>query len=368
MRDIAEELAIWQAQGVRCAIATVIQTWKSAPRQPGASMAVSETGEVIGSVSGGCVEGAVYELAQQVIETGIPVQQTYGVSDDDAFAVGLTCGGILDVFIQPVDSEHFAALPLALDAIANRRSVAVASVVSDAPELHGALVIDAHEVHGSLADPAVETEIVRIAREMLGRSETGVFQVPAAGQPDEQVSVYVESLAAPPLMLVFGAIDFAGAVARIGKFLGYHVVICDARAIFATPERFPEADEVVVRWPHQYLAEIDTDDRTVVCVLTHDPKFDVPVLELALDRPAAYIGAMGSKRTHEDRLVRLRAAGVTDEQLSRLSSPIGLALGARTPEETAVAIAAEFIMITRGGTSERLVKRMDGDGQPAVQR
>ena len=162
--------------------------------------------------------------------------------------------------------------------------------------------------------------------------------------------MFVHSFAPPPRMLVFGAIDFAAAVARAGKFLGYRVTVCDARGIFATPARFPEADEVVVEWPHRFLARTPVDARTVICVLTHDPKFDVPVLEVALRTPAGYIGAMGSRRTHEDRLARLREAGLAEEELARLRSPIGLDLGARTPEETAVSVAAELIQLRWGGS------------------
>jgi xanthine dehydrogenase accessory factor len=159
----------------------------------------------------------------------------------------------------------------------------------------------------------------------------------------EDVSVFVQSFVPPPRMIVFGAIDFARAVARIGRFLGYHVTVCDARAVFATTKRFPEADEVVCEWPHRYLARTEVDERTVICVLTHDPKFDVPVLELALRTPACYVGAMGSRRTHDDRLARLRESGLSEVELERLASPIGLDIGARTPEETAVAIAGEIV-------------------------
>lgn len=158
-------------------------------------------------------------------------------------------------------------------------------------------------------------------------------------------------------MLVFGAIDYAAAVARIGAFLGYRVTVCDARPVFATPERFPAGVEVVVDWPHHYLSGTTTDARTVICVLTHDPKFDVPLLEEALRRPAAYIGAMGSRRTHDDRLERLRAAGVPEHELSRLRSPVGLDLGARTPEEVAVSVAAEIIALRWGGSGLPLTAR-----------
>jgi xanthine dehydrogenase accessory factor len=190
---------------------------------------------------------------------------------------------------------------------------------------------------------------------MLDHGTTGVLRLGPEGERRlDDLQVFVQSFAPPPRMLVFGAIDFAAAVARVGKFLGYHVTVCDARAVFATPKRFPEADEVVVEWPHKYLARVAVDHRTVICVLTHDPKFDVPLLEVALRTDAAYVGAMGSRRTHDDRLERLREAGLSDEELARLSSPIGLDIGARTPEETAVSIAAEIVAGRWGGSGSRL--------------
>ncbi len=355
MRDITEGLAGWQADGTRFAIATVVQTWNSAPRQPGAAMAVAENGEVIGSVSGGCVEGAVYELATEALSSGQSVLQTYGVSDDDAFEVGLTCGGIVDIFVQPADAEHFAELPAVLDAIRTSEPVAVASVIAGADVLGQRLVVSPTKTEGTLGNEGLDIGVVEQVRGMLAHGRTGVLHVGAHGeQRKEQLTIFVQSFAPPPRMLVFGAIDFAAAVARIGKFLGYHVTVCDARALFATRKRFPDVDELVVKWPHQFLDETEVDERTVICVLTHDPKFDVPVLERALVTPAAYIGAMGSRRTHDDRLARLREAGVSEEAIARLSSPIGLDLGARTPEETAVAIAAEIIALTWGGSGERL--------------
>jgi xanthine dehydrogenase accessory factor len=191
-----------------------------------------------------------------------------------------------------------------------------------------------------------------------GRTETLTYG-PDAERMGEGMRVFVASYAPRARMLVFGAIDFAAAVARVGTFLGYRVTVCDARPVFATHSRFPDADEVVVDWPHRYLqAQADAgelDERTVVAVLTHDPKFDVPVLEVALRLPVAYVGAMGSRRTHDDRLERLREAGMTDEELERLRSPIGLDLGARTPEETAISIAAEMIQMRWGGKGSSLV-------------
>jgi len=214
-------------------------------------------------------------------------------------------------------------------------------------------------VAGSLGDAGLDRAAEQVAAGMLSSGATGTVHL---GEHGEQrladVEVFVQTYLTPPRMIVFGAIDFAAAVARIGAFLGYHVTVCDARPVFATSKRFPGADEVVVDWPHRYLKqEIEAgrvDGRTVVCVLTHDPKFDVPVLEVALEHPLAYVGAMGSRRTHEDRLTRLREAGVTEKALERLASPIGLDLGARTPEETAVSVAAEIIAGRWGGGGARL--------------
>jgi xanthine dehydrogenase accessory factor len=194
---------------------------------------------------------------------------------------------------------------------------------------------------------------------MLATGRTGPLHYGYDGQRrGDELTLFVSSFAPPPRMIVFGAIDFAAAVARIGAFLGYRVTVCDARPVFATARRFPDAHEVVVEWPHRYLkaqAEAGAvDERTVVCVLTHDPKFDGPLLEVALRLPLAYVGAMGSRRTHEDRLARLREAGLSDVELDRLASPVGLDLGARTPEETAVSIAAEIIAGRWGGSGERL--------------
>ncbi len=357
MRDIVDGIALWRAEGVRFAVATVVQTWKSAPRQPGAAMAVSENGDVLGSVSGGCVEGAVYEAARAVLESGEARIEHYGVSDGDAIEVGLTCGGLIDIFVESADVKCYPELPDVLGAIEAGKPVAVASVISGAPELGGHLVVAPDGASGGLGSVGLDVAVTEQAQGMLRHGSTGVIRLGRNGeQRMEDVSVFVQSFAPPPRMLVFGAIDFAVAVARIGKFLGYHVTVCDARPVFATAKRFPDADELVVKWPHKFLAEIDVDEQTVICVLTHDPKFDVPLLERALQTPAGYIGAMGSRRTHEDRLQRLRELGVSDESLKRLSSPIGLDLGARTPEETAVAIAAEIIAKQWGGSGRRLTE------------
>src|SRR5215470_2674756 len=365
MREVLPDLLGWWREGRPVGVATVVATWRSAPRPAGASMLVGPDGQAVGSVSGGCVEGAVYELAQEVVASGEPVLQRYGISDDDAFAVGLTCGGILDVFVERVDPAAFPELA-ELDAdVEAGRPVAVCTVIEhpDQAWLGRRLIVrpgDGAPAAGTLGSLRADAAVTDDARGLLaaGRSETLTYG-PDGERRGEGMRVFVSSFAPKPRMLVFGAIDFAAAVARVGSFLGYKVTVCDAREVFATHSRFPDADEVVVEWPHRYLAaEAEAgriDGRTVLAVLTHDPKFDVPLLEVALRLPeTAYIGAMGSRRTHEDRLLRLRDAGMSEAELARLSSPIGLDLGARTPEESAVSIAAEIIALRWGGAGERL--------------
>jgi xanthine dehydrogenase accessory factor len=354
MRDVLSQIVRWWADGERFGLATVVDTFKSAPRPPGAAMAVLGD-EAVGSVSGGCVEGAVYELARDVLASGTPVLQRYGVSDDDAFSVGLTCGGVLDVLVEPVSRESFPELGEIASSIDGHEPVAVATVLSGPGRIGARRVVWPDRTSGSLGVPRLDEAVDDDARGMLAQGLTATRRYGPQGERRlDDLAVFVQSFAPPPRMLVFGAIDFAAAVARIGKFLGYHVVVCDARPVFATRKRFPEADEVVVKWPHDYLTSIAVDERTVICVLTHDPRFDVPLLEVALRTPAGYVGAMGSRRTHEDRLARLREVGVPEGELKRLRSPIGLDLGARTPEETAVSIAAELIQLRWGGSGRPL--------------
>ncbi|GAA3348248.1 XdhC family protein [Amorphoplanes nipponensis] len=359
MRDVLEPILDWYESGGTFGLATVVNTFRSAPRQPGAAMAVSGQDEVVGSVSGGCVEGAVFEVAKQAIETGEPFFEKYGFSDDDAFAVGLTCGGILHVYVEPVNQSTFPELRAIADSVHRHEPVAVATVVSGVRGAGARRVIWDDRTSGSLGSAGLDHAIDDDARGMLAQGLTGQRHYGADGQRRmEEVSVFVQAFAPPPRMLVFGAIDFAAAVARVGKFLGYHVTVCDARGVFATAKRFPDADEVVVQWPHKFLAEATVDPRTAICVLTHDPKFDVPLLQVALGTSAGYIGAMGSRRTHDDRTAKLREVGVTDEQLARLHSPIGLDVRARTPEETAVSIAAELIKTRWGGSGQPLTETL----------
>ncbi len=356
MREVLDELVEQWREGKSTALGTVVSTYRSAPRPAGASMLVTSDERAVGSVSGGCVEGAVFELGQQVLADNTPVLQRYGVSDDDAFAVGLTCGGIIDVFVEKVDPVSFPELDDVAASVTKKEPVAVATVVAhpDAERLGLRMVVWMDRHTGTVGSTQADEAVLEDVRGALAAGRTATLHYGPDGQRrGEGMDVFVNAMQPPPRMLVFGAIDFAAAMARIGVFLGYHVTVCDARPGFATKSRFPDAHEVVVNWPHRYLkAEAEAqriDPRTVVTVLTHDPKFDVPVIVEALKLDLAYLGAMGSRRTHNDRTRRLREAGVTDEQLAKIASPIGLDLGARTPEETAVSIAGEIISLRWGG-------------------
>jgi xanthine dehydrogenase accessory factor len=291
-----------------------------------------------------------------VLESGeSPQRAWFGYSDDDAFAVGLTCGGELEVLVQRVDPADQPHLITALEQVLAGLPAAVAQVV-DGPQrflgrtlsvFGGGSAYDG-TLGGRREDQAAATQVRALLR--AGRTD----RVEVGGDADtcpEKLTLLVHTHAAPPRMLIFGAVDFAAALSQAGRLLGYHVTVCDARPVFATHARFPYADEVVVDWPHRYLEATDVDARTAICVLTHDAKFDIPLLRLALGLPVGYVGAMGSRRTHEHRLDRLREAGVSDEHFARLHSPIGLDLGARTPEETAISITAEIIAHANNGTA-----------------
>lgn len=359
MLNIADTLHLWLRKARPFALATVVEVSGSTPLPPGTSLAVAADGEAVGSISGGCVEGAVYELCQQVLQSDGPAVLTrFGYSDDDAFAVGLTCGGELEVLVQVIDQADRRHLALALQQAVHGRPVAVAHVVDGPRELIGRTmsVYGSGDAHGgSLGRAREEQAVVRQTRALLRAGRTGRVEVGGdEATCPERLSLLVHTHVTPPRMLIFGAVDFAAALSQAGSFLGYRVTVVDARPVFATAARFPHADEVVTDWPHRYLATADVDARTAVCVLTHDAKFDIPLLRLALGLPVGYVGAMGSRRTHDRRLDLLREAGVPEEHLARLRSPIGLDLGASTPEETAISIVAEIVADANESSGLRL--------------
>lgn len=330
MRDVLPELERWAAEGLAAVTATVVRTERSAPRAPGAVLGVSERGDVVGSVTGGCVEPAVYEEAREVLGGAPPRLVTYGIADDEAFEVGLPCGGTVHIFVDSLDPGLLPALSAALAA---ERPVALVVPVAGPEAGHKRLVF--------ADEPRADGRLEGAARAALARGESTL--VTADG-----TDAFVHSFAPRPRLYVFGAVDHASAIARLGRFLGYRVTVCDARAKFVTPERFPEADELVVEWPDRFLADAPVDERTAICVLTHEERFDVPLLEVALGTPAAYIGAMGARRTNERRAGRLREAGVSEAAIARIHAPIGLDIGSQTPEEVAVSVGAEIVAVMRG--------------------
>ncbi|MFF0714052.1 XdhC family protein [Streptomyces bauhiniae] len=361
MLNIADTLHRWCREQRPFALATVTGVTGSAPLPAGTSVAVDEEGTAVGSISGGCVEGAVYELCQQVLRHRMPAQRArFGYSDEDAFAVGLTCGGELDVLIQRIDPATRPHLATALTEAIHGRATAVAQVVDGPAHLLGGLL--ALHGDGSLSGTDLDTDIssavTRYAQALLRAGRAGRAALGGAADTcPEYLTVLVHVASIRPRMLIFGAVDFAAALSQTGRLLGYQVTVCDARPVFATPTRFPHADEVVTDWPHRYLARTAVDARTAICVLTHEAKFDIPLLRQALALPVGYVGAMGSRRTHDERLRLLREARVPAEQLAALHSPIGLDLGAHTPEETAVSITAEIIAHTNGASGLPLSRR-----------
>ncbi|MBY4212504.1 XdhC family protein [Rhodococcus fascians] len=346
------------------AVATVVETFSSSPRLPGAMMAVDEHGAVTGSISGGCVEASVYASLIEVRDgPEILARERYGVSGEDAFAVGLTCGGTIDIVLQKFSRRTHPHYRSMIDAVENDRPAAHITIIEHSnPEMIGRTVVVGEDWYksGPLLTNSVPN-LVQRARDLMGVGEPGTVTL---SSDTESWSAFVAPQSPRPLMLIFGAVDFARALAVQGSQLGYKVVVCDARATFATHQRFPAADEVVVDWPHRYVETLHRlgrlDCRTVVCVLTHDPKFDDELLDTVLRIPTlAYVGALGSRRTHQLRLQSLRDRGLGQQELERLRSPIGLDLGARTPDETAVSIAAE-ILANRYSRSARALSDTDG--------
>lgn len=343
-------LAQWHAAGRRGALATLVGIERSAPRDPGASMAICEDGELRGSISGGCVEAALVDEARHVFAGGGARRRFYGVSDSQAQAVGLSCGGTLQIFIDEPNPKFVEQVYAALQA--DRRLLATALRVDELQPARLAIFADGS--CGSLGNRDLDDAICTELRAGGAAQENSLRQYGDEGEPHGDVEVFIERLTPRPRMYVFGAIDFAGAMLSVARLLGYEAVLCDARSAFATADRFPQADRIAVAWPDDFLRGEAIDANSAIVAMTHDEKFDIPLIRAALETPAGYIGIMGSRRTNERRFAQLREAGISEEQLARLNAPIGLNLGARTPEETAIAIAAEIIALRHGRDGGRL--------------
>lgn len=385
MKEILADLDRFLEAGERVALARVVGVEGSGPRDPGAAMAVSESGEVAGSVSGGCVESAVVTAATSALQSGQPVLERFGYSDSDAFAVGLSCGGAVSVFVSPGLPSCYEQLEASLRAgetavvvtVVSVRERPVAEGAEDAPAARcfdapgglaavvagaSALVLGDGRFVGTLGADGLDGVVRRDATGMLSSGSSGLASYVALDcAPSAEVEVFFHAFAEPPRMVVVGAVDFAAALCRQAKLLGYHVSICDARAVFATRERFPMADEVVPDRPERHLAGIapPLGRRDAVCILTHEARFDVPAILAALETDAGYLGALGSRRTTADRRRRLLEAGADEDELERLHAPVGLDIGARTPEETALAICAEIVAAQNDRRAGRL---SDGAG------
>jgi xanthine dehydrogenase accessory factor len=364
IKSLSRQAFDWLSDGHRVAAATLIDTDGSAPLDPGATMLVTNSGRIEGSVTGGCVEGALFEEAQEVLGGAVPRLRTYGISDSSAADVGLMCGGTVHIFVHEIRPSFREPLGAVADSISGGSEAAIATLL-DGPRAGHQIAVAGGRRHGSfeLGEP-FDRAVERDALGCLAHGTSTLRRYGSGGEiMGDEIGVFIQAFSTAPVLLIFGAIDFAAAIARVAKTVGYKVTICDARRPFAEAERFQVADEVVVDWPDRYLAGRQFGPRDVILVFTHDPKFDEPALLSALATDAGYIGALGSRQTQADRVERLSGAGISDGQLARISAPCGLDIGARTPEETAVSILAEVIASASGQAGGPLSEK-DGKIHP----
>jgi xanthine dehydrogenase accessory factor len=340
VKDVLDDITRWSEQGDRVALATVIGFKRSAPRPPGSKMAINERGEVSGAVSGGCVEGAVVAIADDVLRGGEPQLLHFGIADDEAWDVGLPCGGEIDVWVQAYQRGRFAEITRA-----GGRAAEVTLLSGARPGAKLLLEPDGARL-GSLGAPELDDEAARVAGELLW-----------AEYSERRGELFFDVVAPPPRLILFGAVDVAVALSRLARDAGWRAYVVDPRARFATPARFPAAEDVIAAWPEEAFARLGgIDPATSIAVLTHDPKLDDAALEIALRSPARFVGAMGSRRAQEARRERLTALGIADEEIARLSAPLGLDLGAASSEETALSILAEVVAARHGRSGGRLAE------------
>ena len=344
MRDILPDLDNWHADyNQSIALATVIQTWGSSPRRAGAKMALTPDGKITGSVSGGCVEGAVFESGVEVLKSNRPQLLHFGVADETAWEVGLACGGSIDIFVKPLDMEFFKALRSML---AEEQTAVIVTVVRGPNEMLGREVLmrDDGNVTGTISNE-LDERVLNLAREALSR---GISQ---RVMLSDSIEVFLEVILPPPTLIAVGGVHITIALMALAKTLGYRTVVVDPRSAFGSEARFPHVDQLIQLWPQEAFQQIPLTRSTAVAMLTHDPKLDDPALKIALPSPAFYVGALGSKTTQAKRRQRLLENGVTEAQLNRLHGPIGLEIGAGTPEEIAMSIMAEIVS-ARNNTEE----------------
>jgi xanthine dehydrogenase accessory factor len=351
MRGVLETIAAWSEHGDAIATATVVSTKRSAPQPPGTKMAINDRGDVVGAVSGGCVEGAVVEVAESILRGSDPALLHYGIADSDAWDVGLPCGGEISIWVQRYDrdglDERFAA-----HAQGGARA-ALVTALENCPEPGAKLLLDeSGGAQGSLGAAELDAAAIELATEAMWSERRELETVAGA-------TLFVDTVAPPPRLIVVGAVDFAAQLSEVAALADWRPFVVDPRGRFATTERFPAAERVIVSWPQEAFEELGPIDRaTAIAVLTHDPKLDDAALIAALASDAGYIGAMGSRRAQAHRRERLLAAGVEPAALDRIAAPIGLDLGALTAAETALSIMSEIIAVRRGHSGGRLAEAL----------
>jgi xanthine dehydrogenase accessory factor len=335
MWDILTDLQCWLEEGQSIALATVILTWGSSPRGAGSKMAITSDGKVAGSVSGGCVENAVIEAGLQSLETNQPQRLHFGVADETAWEIGLACGGSIDVFVKPLDRVFFEKVRFAIE---THQPAVTATVVRGPEEIFGReFLIHKNDPFKSWLGNGRDEQIADLASEFLVRGTSQCVELSA------ELEVFFDVTLPPPALIVVGGVHITVALASLAKTLGYYTIVIDPRKAWGNKERFPNVDQLVQAWPDEAFAQLNITQSTAIAMLTHDPKLDDPALKIALNSPAFYVGALGSEGTNAKRRERLLKGGVSEAQLSRLHAPIGLDIGARSPEEIALAVMAEVV-------------------------
>jgi xanthine dehydrogenase accessory factor len=337
MEEVVADIQRWRSQGETVALATVVQTWGSAPRRVGAKMAITANGQLSGSVSGGCVEGAVAEEAFAVLKSGRAKLLHFGIADETGWEVGLACGGNIQVFVEPLPEALWQAIT---DLLREERAGAIATVIGGPDALLGRKLLVERGKEGWLGeiDGSLDVQVAEVARAAIANGTDQEVQL--TGQ---EVELFIDVLLPAPTLLMIGGVHIAIALASLAKTLGYRTVVIDPRHAFGTSDRFPHVDQLLTSWPDEALPQLKFNENVAVAILTHDPKIDDPALQIVLKQPTFYVGALGSLKTHAKRLERLAEAGFSEQQLARIHAPIGLKIGAQTPEEIALAIMAEIV-------------------------
>ena len=337
MREVINDIDRWLEEGHKIALATVVQVAGSAPRPTGAALAVTDDARMAGSVSGGCVEGAVVEEGRAVLRADKPRLLNYGIADEQGWSIGLSCGGIIDVYVRPLPEYY----PQLRSRIERRQSVGLATRLDTGESL----MVDEHKTQGTLGDPGLDRRAAEEIRGMFNADQAKRIALPVG---DADADVFLQAWAPPPRLVIFGATHVAVALSALAQVLGYQIVVADAREVFANEERFPNIDQLIVGWPDEVVEQLEPDSATAVVILTHDPKFEDPLLPKVLQSKAGYIGAMGSRSTNRTRVEKLQAAGFGEDQIARIHAPIGLDIGGKSPEEMALAILAEMVAVRNG--------------------